>query len=466
MIKIKYKLLEIQDWLREEIEDMGGMHIFLLACVVTLVLLPFLIFFFLLLVPSYKGICMLMEAKELGFKTSFRKHFQTDDYEEEQRNKKKERENSMEEKLPKGRLKRFTEWEAWPDAQVVDGVAVYGAEKRTLLYVDESVEEYDIPEGVENIYHRCFSHCTKLRHVGLPKTLKRIGNSAFSQCVSLKEVVIPDSVYVVEEYAFTDCSSLECVVLSAKMQYIPYRMFNNCRRLHDIVLPEAMIRICEEAFRRCYSLEYIKTNEQLLVVGEKAFEDCRSLKEFIMPETMKRIMVGTFDGCHSLEHIHFSSTVKDFGGSCCKGCWNIKRISMPAISEDRMKYYQDMWEKYSDQVDISTSECPLPESMFWTMGDSLFWGVPRLTNVCLVFCFSKEKEYTIPSFVTNVKQEAFSSCKDLRTLRLSPYLSIGADPTEQKTITHGFIYEYWPQIDSIVFDESLKHSKYAIAIIG
>ena len=160
---------------------------------------------------------MLMEAKELGLKTSYRKHFHTDDYEEEQRNKMKERENRMEEKLPKGRLKRFSDWEDWPDAQVVDGVAVYGAEKRTLLYIDESVEEYDIPEGVENIYHRCFSHCTKLRRVGLPKTLKRIGNSAFSQCVSLKEVVIPDSVYVVEEYTFTDCTLLERVVLSAKM---------------------------------------------------------------------------------------------------------------------------------------------------------------------------------------------------------------------------------------------------------
>jgi hypothetical protein len=100
------------------------------------------------------------------------------------------------------------------------------------------------------------------------------------------------------------------------------------------------------------------------------------------------------------------------------------------------------------------------------MGDSLYFGIPRLTSVCLVFCFTKDTEYSIPSFVTNVKRDAFTSCKNLRTLRLSPYIKASDDPWESKTISYDFIYENWTQIEDIIFDETLKHSKYAFGLIA
>ena len=129
-------------------------------------------------------------------------------------------------------------------------------------------------------------------------------------------------------------------------------------------------------------------------------------------------------------------------------------------------YAKKNWEEHADKFDISTSENPVPESMFWTMGESLYFGIPRLTSVCLVFCFSKEKEYTIPSFVTNVKQDAFTSCKDLQTLRLSPYITASDDPWGRDLISYTFIYEHWSQVKNIIFDESLKHTKYAFGLIG
>ena len=100
----------------------------------------------------------------------------------------------------------------------------------------------------------------------------------------------------------------------------------------------------------------------------------------------------------------------------------------------------------------------------WTMEDALFFGIPRLTTVCLMFCFSKDNEYTIPSFVTNIKRDAFTSCKNLRTLRLSPFIKASDDPWEPNNISYDFIYEYWPQIENIVFDETLKNTKYAFGL--
>ena len=364
------------------------------------------------------------------------------------------------------RLKQFNDQKHWPDAYVVDGIAVYGAEGRTLIYVDENVEEFDVPEGVVNIYHRCFAGCEKLQQVRIPSSVKRIGKRAFYGCVSLKEIIIPESVYMVGEEMFMHCSSLEHVVLSSQITEIPARMFCNCRSLKYWQLPEHIKTIEVEAFRRCYSLERLEPNELLEVIREKAFEDCRSLKEFIMPESVKYIQPGLFNGCHSLEHIHLSSHIKDFGGSGCMECWNINRISMTPMSDDTRANYMEWWNDYSDMVEISKSENPFPESTFWTMGDALYFGIPRLTNVCLVFCFSKETEFTIPSFVTNIKSGAFITCRNLRTLRLSPFIKASDDPMDETNISYGFIYENWPQVDNIIFDEALKHTKYAFGLLG
>ena len=306
-MKIFDRLLELKEFLKDEIEDSGGMGVFLIVVVITLLLWPLILLYFFVIKPLYKGIRMLLDAPKIGLKESYRKQF-SKQYKEEHEKKKLEAEKAKDEPLiPDGRIKKFRDKEKWPDAYVVDGVAVYVEEGVTLLYVDEKVEEFDVPEGVENIYHRCFACCSKLRRVGLPTTLKRIGKRAFYDCVSLKEMVVPESVYFIDQEMFMNCTALEHVVLPSQITEIPYRMLCNCKSLQGFSLPVNVKSIEAEAFRRCYAMKHIETNEQLERIMEKAFEDCRSLVEFIMPESVLHFQAGIFDGCHSLEHIHLSS---------------------------------------------------------------------------------------------------------------------------------------------------------------
>ena len=464
--KIKKKWIDLKASIIKEVEDMGGMKIFLIALILTILYTPFLLVNELIIKPVYRTIRMIIDAPRLGMKKAHMKYFHSDDYQKEQwRKERKEKEGLDNQLLPGNRQKKFDDWENWPDAYVVDKIAIYAAGGRTLIYVDERVKEFDIPEGVENIYHRCFACCDAMKRISLPSTVKRIGKRAFFSCVSLKEINIPQSVSIIDEGVFMNCSSLEHIDLPPQIIEIPAQTFCHCRKLRYIKLPEDLRSIKTEAFRRCYALERIDTNEKLEIIEKKAFEDCRSLKEFIMPNTVRSCSEGMFNGCHSLQHIHFSSQIKDFGGSCCRDCWSINQFSMP-VYEDMISYAKKNWEEYGDKIDISTSENPIPETRFWTMGDSLYFGIPRLTSVCLVFCFTKDTEYSIPSFVTNVKRDAFTSCKNLRTLRLSPYIKASDDPWESKTISYDFIYENWTQIEDIIFDETLKHSKYAFGLIA
>ena len=463
---VKKKMIDLKASIIKEVEDMGGMKVFLIALILTILFIPFLFVNELLIKPVYRTIRMIIDAPRLGMKKAHMKYFYSDDYQKEQWKKDREEKEALDNQLlPGNRQKKFDDWKNWPDAYVVDKVAIYAAGGRTLIYVDERVEEFDIPEGVENVYHRCFACCDAMKRISLPSTVKRIGKRAFFSCVSLKEINIPQSVSIIDEGVFMNCSSLEHIDLPPQIIEIPAQTFCHCRKLRYIKLPEDLRSIKTEAFRRCYSLERIDTNEKLEIIEKRAFEDCRSLKEFIMPNTVRSCSEGMFNGCHSLQHIHFSSQIKDFGGSCCRDCWSINQFSMP-VYEDLISYAKKNWEEYGDKIDISTSENPIPETRFWTMGDSLYFGIPRLTSVCLVFCFTKDTEYSIPSFVTNVKRDAFTSCKNLRTLRLSPYIKASDDPWESKTISYDFIYENWTQIEDIIFDETLKHSKYAFGLIA
>ena len=463
---VKKKLAELKESLRDDIEDAGGIKIFMLAHLLFIFLVSLLFVYELIIKPIYRTIRMIIDAPKLGMEKAHMKYFHPDDYQKEQWEKEREEKEALDSQLlPDSRQKKFEDWKDWPDAYVVDKVAIYAAGGRTLVYVDERVEEFDVPEGVENIYHRCFAYCDALKRISLPSSVKRIGKRAFFSCVSLKEINIPQSVSIIDEAIFMNCSSLEHIELPPQIREIPPRTFCHCRKLRYIKLPEDLRSIKTEAFRRCYLLERIDTNEKLEIIEKKAFEDCRSLKEFIMPNTVRSCTEGMFNGCHSLQHIHFSSLIKDFGGSCCRDCWSINRFSMP-VNEDMMIYAKERWEECKEKVDISTSENPIPETTFWTMGDSLYFGIPRLTSVCLMFCFSKDVEYTVPSFVTNVKRDAFTSCKNLRKLRLSPYIKASDDPWESKEISYDFIYENWAQIEDIIFDVTLKNTKYAFGLIG
>lgn len=463
---IKKIVANLNESLRDEIEDIGGIKIFILALLVTIIFMPFLFVYELIIKPTYRTIRVMIDAPRLGMKKAYMKYFHSDDYQKEQWVKEREGKEALDSRLlPDSRQKKFKDWEDWPDAYVVDKIAVFGAGGRTLIYVDERVTEFDVPEGVENIYHRCFACCDALKRISLPSTVKRIGKRAFFSCVSLKEINIPQSVSIIYEGIFMNCSSLEHIELPPQISEIPARAFCHCRKLQYIKLPEDLRSIKTEAFRRCYSLEKIDTNDKLEIIEKKAFEDCRCLKEFIMPNTVRSCSEGMFNGCHSLQHIHFSSLIKDFGGSCCRDCWSINRFSMP-VDEKLITYAKEHWEEYADKIDISSSENPIPETMFWTMGESLYFGIPRLTSVCLMFCFTKDTEYTVPSFVTNVKRDAFTSCKNLRKLRLSPYIMASDDPWEHNIVSYDFIYENWTQIEDIIFDETLKNTKYAFGLIA
>ena len=201
------------------------------------------------------------------------------------------------------------------------------------------------------------------------------------------------------------------------------------------------------------------------MVREKAFEDCWALKEFILPDSVRFIEIGTFNNCYSMEKLHLSVNMKSFGGSCCENCWSLKEVTMTP-DEDFINRIHNYWEDQAKDVRPEDSEYPYPENYYWTYNNALYTNVPRLSNACLVLCLSKDEEFTIPDFVTEVKQYAFTTCKRLKRLHLSPMLHpIARNWDERKYITHEFVFECWPQVEAVSFDDSLNPKSYPICFV-
>ena len=165
-----------------------------------------------------------------------------------------------------------------------------------------------------------------------------------------------------------------------------------------------------------------------------------------------------------MEKLHLSKNMKEFGGSCCENCWSLQEVTMSPdrVFLERMHHY---WEEHKD-CKPEESEYPYPENIYWVYDNAVYSRIPRLSNTALILCLSKEEEFTIPDFVFEVKQYAFTTCKNLRRLRLSPKLRPKAqDWSELNFITHEFVYKYWPQIDEVIFDESLNHKPGKITFV-
>jgi hypothetical protein len=224
---IKTKLTGMKDSVMDTIEEMGGFRV-LIALPIFLIALPFFLLF-LLMKKGYQFIRMSIDSITIGPKRAYRKNFYPNEYDEE--DEKVEQTENKEPLLPDGKHKAFQDLEYWHDAYAVDGKAVYGAEGRTLLYVDENVKDFVVPEGVVNIYHRCFLNCNKLESVMLPKTLKRMGKMAFKNCTSLKEMIIPDSVNSIGDEMLMNCMALEKLILPLQIREIPPRAFSNCKKI-------------------------------------------------------------------------------------------------------------------------------------------------------------------------------------------------------------------------------------------
>ena len=158
--------------------------------------------------------------------------------------------------------------------------SVIDSEKVTIIgekafYENNSLKYLTIPEGIEIIEIYAFNSCENLEYVQFPEGLKIIDSIAFSGCYNLRNVDFPDT--------------LESIGLSS---------FSSCIMLEKIELPNNIKSFGGSAFEYCHNLTEVNFRYGLEEIDLHMFSNCVNLKKIIIPDSVKIIKgyIGEYTG--------------------------------------------------------------------------------------------------------------------------------------------------------------------------
>ena len=289
-----------------------------------------------------------------------------------------------------------------------------------------------------------------MKSVTIPDSVTSIGEKAFNGCESLKSIVIPDAVTSIGEYAFGGCKSLTTKVEIGEKVIDGIKYLLYCNRTAkviqksggykgDIIIPETVefkgityrvTSIGEMAFENCFSLTKIAIPNSVTSIGKRAFDNCYKLNSIIISDNVKSIGNMTFSSCYALTEIVIPNSVKSIGYEAFELCSSLKSIVIPArvteikecafvgcksltsviVDEGNPRY--DSRENCNAIIETATntliqgcSQTIIPESVT-EIGEEAFSSCDSLTSI------------TIPEGVTSIGTEAFRNCESLKSITI------------------------------------------------
>ena len=228
--------------------------------------------------------------------------------------------------------------------RVIDGVLFDKDAKVLIAYPAKKIgESYDVPEGVELIGHKAFSHCVSLGNVAFPEGLQTIGDFAFRGCSLLTEATFPESLQTIGDFAFHLCESLTEATFREGLHTIGDSAFSGCN-LDVVKLPSTLKTIGADwecsgfeipennaHFRTIDGVLFDKEAKVLIVypakkagesydvpegvesIGDEAFSHCVSLGSVTLPEGLQTIGNWAFNRCDSLTDVAFPESLRSIG---------------------------------------------------------------------------------------------------------------------------------------------------------
>ena len=196
----------------------------------------------------------------------------------------------------------------------------------TTFYMNETITEVIIPEGVTIIAYMTFHYCINLKKVSLPDSLEYIGEEAFSYCKSLKQIVIPKNVKKIYKCAFKDDESLSSVTFQGNQ----LEEIGNAAFLRDdlksVAIPSSVKKIGVSAFEDNPSLKEINVHKNnayyssvdgVLFSKDKKTLICypggKSASSYTIPDGTKRIEDSAFEDVGKVKKIIVPASVKEVG---------------------------------------------------------------------------------------------------------------------------------------------------------
>lgn len=265
------------------------------------------------------------------------------------------------------------------------------------FYKNEQITEVTIPDSVAEIAPEAFAYCEALAQIHWGTGLKSISKSAFGRCNSLTELVFPEGLEKIANDTFEFCENITSITFPDSLKSLGTSCFVDCHALQEVNFGKGLETIGVNPFKQCESLlelnipgelnwlqikdhVLINTEKQAIVwfpiglgieeysvpegiteILDRAFSNC-NLKKVILPEGLTRIGNHAFATSEVLEEVVCPGTLKSIGNMSFTSCKKLKTINLPE-------------------------------------------GLEKIDSKAFYHCV--ELEYTIPSTVTDLAEDAF-----------------------------------------------------------
>ena len=229
---------------------------------------------------------------------------------------------------------------------------------------------------------------------------------------TVKEVSIPDELIEIGGYAFFECTSLENIEIPDKVTSIKYEAFRQCTSLENVIIGES-VKVLEQAvFAECTSLITIRMSESVTNIESDVFWLCSSLEEIYMPDSVISIESSAFADCSSLININIDSKNQNYS------------------SEDGILFNKEKTEIICYPAGKVADLYTIPDSVT-NIGENAFRGCNNLKNVAVGNSVTSIGSYAfyncdslvnieIPDSVTSIGNYAFYECGSLVNIEI-PY---------------------------------------------
>ena len=297
----------------------------------------------------------------------------------------------------------------------------------STVYEDLAAEATPHVVPFSDIGNQCFQNNTVIKTLVLPARITSIGNNAFNGCTALQTATMP-GVTKVNQGTFSGCTSLVDVDCPNLKNIASYGAFQNCTSLVELKVSADMTAFSSDTFRSCTSFTTLYTNDATKVAGHVQLPPgVTSLGNYSFYQTkithvfapgVRTLNSGNgyvFGGCTLLQEVHLPSVTSIAAPSAFNGATALQTVEISSGLSGTI-------------ANSAFSGCTSLESVYQRGNEpveglvDLPAGVTKLEWASFQNC--KAIEHLVAPGVVDVQNRAFTSCTALRTVRLSPSLSV------------------------------------------